>query len=235
MASFSLANFQAQVKSRGLARVNRFEILIKPPRYTNKNINNQNARLVSLFAEVSNMPPINISVRPLKIYAGPTYQRPIGSEYGGDGISMTFHVDREMKVKRFFDDWMETIIDRNTYEVAFQDVYRTDITINQLDERDRITYGIDLLEAFPRSMNLMELNQSAQNQTHRLNVIFAYRYWRRTDIEARREALPLVSPQTLPNITQNVPVQNFPSFSWSVDRNTGGTGADQGSNLPVSS
>lgn len=233
MASFSLANFQSQVKSRGLARINRFEVLIKPPRYINANLNGSNARLVSLFAEISNLPPLNISVRPLKIYAGPTYQRPIGSEYGGDGISMIFHVDREMKVKRFFDDWMETIVDRNTFEVAFQDIYRTDITINQLDERDRISYGIDLLEAFPRSMNLMELNQSAQNQTHRLNIIFAYRYWRRTDIINNKGQVPLVSPQTLPNITQSTPTVNYPSFSWTVDSNAGGTGADQGSNLPV--
>ena len=27
----------------------------------------------------------------------------------------------------------------------------------------------------------MELSNSARNQTHRLNIIFSYRYWRRTD------------------------------------------------------
>lgn len=233
MATFNLANFQAQVKSRGLARVNRFEVVIKPPRIGGS-VNFENSRLVSLFAEVSNFPPLNISVRPLKIYSGPSEQRPIGSEYGGDGISMTFHVDREMKVKRFFDDWMETIVDRNSYEVRFQEEYRSEITINQLDERDRVTYGVDLYEAFPRSMNLMELNHGAQNQSHRLNIIFAYRYWRRSDISARKSGIPLVSPSVVPNLTVDTPVRNFASFSWSSDNNPGGTGADQGSNFPVS-
>jgi len=233
MATFSLANFQAQVKSRGLARSNRFEVLIKPPRIGGS-VNSENSRLVSLFAEISNFPPLNLSVRPLKIASGPSEQRPIGSEYGGDGISMTFHVDREMKVKKFFDDWMETIIDRDSFEVRFQEDYRSEITINQLDERDQITYGVDLLEAFPRSMNLMDLNQASQNQTHRLNIIFAYRLWRRTDLSARKKGIPLVSPSIVPNLSTNTPVRNFASFSWSSDNNPGGTGADQGSNFPLS-
>jgi hypothetical protein len=64
-------------------------------------------------------------------------------------------------------------------------------------------YEIELLEAFPRSMTIMDLNNSAQNQTHRLNIIFAYRYWRRTDIPSNldtRQLLPIVSLQTNPII-----------------------------------
>lgn len=232
MSTFKIQEFQSQVKTRGLGRVNRFEVIIKAPRIGG-NVNFPNSRLVSLFAEVSNFPPLNISVRPLKINSGPSYQRPIGSEYGGDGISMTFHVDREFIVKAFFDDWMEAIIDRDSFEVSYQNQYRSEITINQLDERDNVTYGIDLYEAFPRSMNLMELNHSAQNQTHRLNIIFAYRYWRRSEIGARKEAVPLVSPLISPNLTTNTPVRNFSSFSSEIGNNTGGAGADQGSNLPI--
>lgn len=221
MATFNLANFQSQVKTKGLARVNRFEVLIKPPRIAG-NINSENSRLVSLFAEVSNFPPLNISVRPLKINSGPSYQRPVGSEYGGDGISMNFHVDRSMKVKRFFDDWMEKIVDRDSYEVSFQETYRSEITINQLDERDQITYGIDLIEAFPRSMNLMELNNSAQNQTHRLNIIFAYRYWRRTDTNLKNFQ-PIIGLSTLPVITPKTSVRTFTFAEQSVDNDMGDT------------
>ena len=54
---------------------------------------------------MASLPPVNISTKSFKIF-GPTYQRPFGAEYGGEGISFTFHVDRDMKVKTFFDDWM---------------------------------------------------------------------------------------------------------------------------------
>jgi hypothetical protein len=201
VAAFRLQDFIAEVKTKGLARVNRFEVIITPP--TGVNVNYLEFSKISLFCEVSNFPPINLSVKPFKIF-GPSYQRPITSEYGGDGISMTFHVDREMKVKKYFDDWIETVVNRNNFTVAYQNEYVTKISIRQLDEANNVNYEIELLEAFPRSITLMDLNQTAQNQTHRLNVIFAYRYWRRTDIprnERQIQTAPKVSLQTQPIIT----------------------------------
>jgi hypothetical protein len=205
VAAFRLQDFIAQVKTKGLARVNRFEVIITPPPGINANYLEFNK--ISLLCEVSNFPPINLSVKPFKIF-GPSYQRPITSEYGGDGISMTFHVDREMKVRKFFDDWIESVVDRNNFTVAYQSEYVTKILIRQLDEADNVNYEIELQEAFPRSITLMDLNQTAQNQTHRLNVIFAYRYWRRTDIprnERQVQVVPRVSQQTRPVITPVAP------------------------------
>ena len=83
-----------------------------------------------------------------------------------------------MRVKKFFDDWMHIIIDPTTFTVGYQSDYVTKILIRQLNELEQITYEIELLEAFPRNMNLMELNNASSNQTHRLNILFAYRYWR---------------------------------------------------------
>lgn len=209
-ASFNLNQFVTFVKTQGLSKVNRFEVDILSPRIIS---DVEPSRTVSLLCEVSNFPPLNLSVKPFKIF-GPSYQRPITSEYGGDGISMTFHVDREMKVKRYFDDWMERIVRRDDFTVNYQADYATTIRIKQLDEGSlideppgqgslednanklNVTYEIELLEAFPRSMTLMDLNHTSQNQTHRLNIIFAYRYWRRTDIQ--KDPQPKISFETLP-------------------------------------
>ena len=82
-----------------------------------------------------------------------------------------------MTVKRFFEDWARFIINRDTFNVAFQQQYVVDMEIYQLDEFNRRSYGIKIVEAFPRSLNQMELNHNAQNQTHRLIVLFSYRKW----------------------------------------------------------
>ena len=185
-SNFTLSDFKSQVLSQGLARSNRFELLITtPPNYSTifaekYNLTDSNSRLVSLLCETCTLPPINVSTKPLKIF-GPTYQRPYTSEYGGDGISMQFHIDSSMAVKRFFEDWIESIVSKDTFTVAYQEEYATTVYIRQLNELNEVTYEIELLEAFPRSMNLVELSNTSQNQTHRLNVILAYRYWRRTD------------------------------------------------------
>jgi|LakMenEpi03Aug12_release.lakeMendotaPanAssembly.Ray.scaffolds.fasta_scaffold271458_2 hypothetical protein len=192
-ANFNLSQFISQSRRDSFARVNRFEVFILPPLALSRN---RDAISVSLYCEMASLPPVNISTKSFKIF-GPTYQRPFGAEYGGEGISLTFHVDRDMQVKKFFDEWTAKVVDPDTGLVGYQEEYTTTIRLRQLDEQDTVTYGIELTEAFPRSVNLLELNNSAQNQTHRLNVLFAYRYWKDTDREF--ETTPTDIPRQLLN------------------------------------
>ena len=196
-ASFNLSQFIGAVREDSFARVNRFEVFINTPRsllLTSKN--KSNAEAVSLYCEMASLPPVNISTKSFKIF-GPTYQRPFGAEYGGEGISLTFHVDRDMQVKKFFDEWTARVVDPDSGLVGYQDDYISTIRLRQLDEQDNVTYEIELSEAFPRSLNLLELNNSAQNQTHRLNVLFAYRYWK--DISQEYQPTPNDIPRQLLN------------------------------------
>mgnify|MGYP003132125855 FL=1 len=192
-SQFNLSNFKSEVLGKGLARVNRFEVIIPRPKLLNQRTAQEGfnggiiggerigtstipPQTISLLCEQSAFPLFNINVKPYRIYGTP-YQRPVTADYGGDGLPMTFHVDREMKVKRFFEDWGRFIINRDTFNVAFQEQYVVDMEIYQLDEFNRRSYGIRILEAFPRSLNQMELNNAAVSQTHRLVVLFSYRKW----------------------------------------------------------
>jgi hypothetical protein len=194
-STFNLDNFRSEVLGgEALARTNRFEIIITPP----PSLSNlyKESILSSVYVEQTNMPGINISVKPFKIF-GPTYQRPITSEYGGEGLAVTFHVDSSMIIRKFFEDWMHVIVDPNDFTVGYQQDYVTSIYIRQLDEQDRVTHEIELLEAFPRNMNIMDLNNSSMNQTHRLNILFAYRYWKNVEIVTPVD-IPraIISPET---------------------------------------
>jgi hypothetical protein len=175
-ANFNLSTFISAIKEDSLARVNRFEVMIPAP-LGMSDLNKSYATFSSLYCEMASLPPVNISTKSFKIF-GPTYQRPFGAEYGGEGISLIFHVDRDMNVKKFFDEWTAVVVDPDTGLVNYQENYISTINLRQLDEQENVTYELELFEAFPRSVNLLELNNSAQNQTHRLNVLFAYRYWK---------------------------------------------------------
>lgn len=125
---------------------------------------------------------------------GPAHQRPISIDYGGDGIAASFYLDREMNVKRFFDIWMQSIVNASTDNVSYQNDYITNIVIRQLSDgrgglqntstfnprgvTEEATYAVQLEEAFPRSMNLVDLNTGSQNQISRLTVVFAFRKWK---------------------------------------------------------
>jgi len=191
-SNFNLSLFLSAIREDSLARVNRFEVMIPSPRGMS-DLNRSYADFTSLYCEMASLPPVNISTKSFKIF-GPTYQRPFGAEYGGEGISLTFHVDRDMNVKKFFDDWTSVVVDPDSGLVNYQENYTSTITLRQLDEQENITYELELYEAFPRSSNLLELNNSAQNQTHRLNVLFAYRYWKDTGREF--QTIPKESPRS---------------------------------------
>lgn len=190
MSTFDLRAFQTQVFSKGLAENNKFEMIISsPPILANAP---SFASTSSMLCEISNFPPLNVMVRTMNLY-GPVHQRPVAMDYGGDGIAASFYLDREMSVKRFFDTWMTSIVNASTQNVSYQQDYITDIKIRQLSDgqtglqnnavfnpigvTEEPTYSVQLLEAFPRSMNLVDLNAGSQNQVSRLTVVFAFRKW----------------------------------------------------------
>lgn len=174
-STFKLSDFTSEVLSKsGLARTNRFEVEILKP--VGLSDNESATRLVSLYVDQAVFPPLVLNVKPFKIF-GPSHQRPITSEYGGEGLNITFHVDRDMKIRRFFENWLEIVVNPKRFTVGYLNDYSTTIHIKQLDEQNNVTHDIEVFKAFPRSMNIMELNNSSTNQTHKLNVVFAYHYW----------------------------------------------------------
>ena len=204
---FSLDAFRSTVLNESLARTNRFEVIIIPPLSLAAV-----GDLPSLYCESASIPMLNINTKSHKIF-GPAYQRPMTSDYGGEGISFVFHVDRDMVVRKFFEEWMHTIVDPNSFGVSYQENYITSIFIKQLDEQNNVTHEIELLEAFPKNMNLMDLNNSSSNQTHRLNILFAFRYWK--DVErSTTTAVDIPRPITTPEVL----VEDFRSATYNPNR-----------------
>lgn len=190
-AKFNLRNFTSEVMRRGLSRPTRFEVDISIPAGLRSSVTTQDSRIISLFCEAAVLPPQIIGVKQQRII-GPAYQRPVGVEFGGEGLPMTFLLDREMDIKGFFDSWLNKIVHPFQFYVSYPDQYITNINIHQLDEQNNYTYSITLVDAFPRSVNLVDLNHSSQNQISKLNVNFAYRRWLSTQRLADKVPYPLL-------------------------------------------
>ncbi len=192
MANFNLTQFQAEVLGgTSLARTNRFEVLINPP----ASLVNHGS-LVSLYVEQTNFPMLTVGAKPFRIHNSPVEQRPSAIEHGGEGIMFNVHLDAAMEIKRFFDNWIYLIIKKDNFLVNYANNYMTSILIRQLDEQDNITYEVELIDAFPRNVNLIPLDHNAVNQTHKLNVLIAYRYWRETlSSQPIDVPLPIQHPQ----------------------------------------
>jgi hypothetical protein len=194
-AHFSPQKFLTNVNSLGLAKPNRFEVEIFFPGSLATQLIAQQDTL-SLFCESSTFPSQNIGVKQQRIY-GPNYQRPVSVDYGGEGIPMTFLVDANMRIKSIFDIWISKIVDPIQYFVYEPSSYVSQLKIKQLDEQDNVVYTVVLEDAFPRSIGMLELSNSAQNQVHKLNVTFAYRRWYPIDTTSNYITYPGVNTTSI--------------------------------------
>ena len=173
MAQWNVENFLSEVASNGLARPYRFEVSIDSPACVT---NNEATRLVSMFCEQALLPQMRILTSRQQLF-GPPSQHPTGVDFGGDNLTLNFFVDRRMKVKQFFDTWMQGIIAPGTYTANYQNNYLTSIYISQLDEADEAQYSVKLIDAYPVSVAPLQLDFNQRDTVHRLPVTFVYRNW----------------------------------------------------------
>lgn len=188
----------------GVARSNRFQVLIPLPNELLARINNTAqqktsswfgddsvlslinsfvggssgdvTRGLNLMIEQTEFPGKNLTTSNIK-YNGDFYRQAYAVVYGM--APFTFKVTRDMHEKNIIDEWMNLIVDPRTHEVRYMDEYAVDITINQLDEQDNVVYSVLLKDAFPTMCNPMTASNEEQNVIHRLTTIFAFRRWER--------------------------------------------------------
>jgi len=178
--------FRDSFKSE-LARPNKFDvdIPIRPEllsslldRGFESKITNQ---VLSLRCENAELPGRTFATTEQKIY-GPTEKFPYHVSY--NDLNLTFIVNDDMQVKSFFDGWMNYINPNNTYNFKYKEEYATDISIRQYDLTNTLSYDVLLEQAYPVSINQLDLDWSADGH-HKLVVTFVYKSWKNTQERVR--------------------------------------------------
>lgn len=214
MASFK--EYTANIMQNGLARTNRFQVLIPVPpilAYTTASEDDTDSTMGKIQGYIGE------AIKVIRIFTGggtAEYTRGLDlmcsqtelpgktintseTKYNGDvqkiGNSLmygnqqfTFKVSRDMYEKTIIDEWMNMVVNPETHEISYLDVYAVNINVFQMDESDTITHAIELVDAFPVMMNPLTLSNSEHNNTHELMVQFAYRKWRNIDLSSKGDS-----------------------------------------------
>lgn len=184
-------NFKSLVSKRGgLAPGNRFAVYMPlplisfdPQELIAKAFNKGNAggnnffndpRDVSILCDSVTMPGRQISTNDV---VNNMLAVKMPYNYINDDVTMSFHITNDHYMKKFFDNWMDKIIDRKTMTMKYRSSYATDIIIQQLDQRDVPVYTCTLKNAYPITMASYELNNSSENQFQKITMTFAYEDW----------------------------------------------------------
>jgi hypothetical protein len=164
---------------KDLARPNKFDVNIPVPLTLIPYV--KNAKNLVYRCENANLPGRTMMTLDQKIGSNPVEKYPYISTY--NDLDLTFMVDDDMNQKVFFDAWLNFINPTYNYNFRYKGDYSTAITINQYDVTNQISYSINLWDAYPVSMNQMDLDWSSDGY-HKLNVTFAYTYWTNNSLQA---------------------------------------------------
>jgi len=164
--------------AKDLAKSSKFDVYIPVPipliLYVNQ------VRNLNMRCEEAHLPGRTISTADLKIGSSPVEKFPYATTY--NDIDLTFMLDDTMNHKVFFDAWMNYISPDYTWNLRYKEDYATTITINQYDAQNNKSYSVDLYEAYPISINQLDLSWGSEGY-HKLNVTFAYTSWKNNSLK----------------------------------------------------
>lgn len=169
----SLSRFQETVKLNGIARSNRFTVSITPPPGLQTSVNIDE---IGLYCEESTIPGRGYSTAPRGAGVNGLQEFvPYDKLY--DEINMVFRCSQDMRERRFFEDWFETISSSrngNNNRFAYLDSYATNVEVVQLNNKDDKVMSFKLEEAYPTVIAEINLSQSP-NEYNRFQVTFKYK------------------------------------------------------------
>lgn len=184
-----LNDFIASVKTVGLARTNRYSVVMTPPPVLNlSNISgiggSGRSRLsdlerMLLFCDQVQLPGLNLSTIQNRSF-GEFREVPYEKLFGD--LNMSFYVDQNLYVKSVFDNWFAAIQNPITRSFSYYNDYVTTMEIIVEDLADQERYSVTLYECYPKSISPVQMDYASKD-IMKLNVTMQYKYWTSSAME----------------------------------------------------
>ena len=144
-------------------------------------IQQANGRRVRAFCSSISMPEREMTTKEVRHGNAPA--RNFVYDMKSAGISATFYADKFMRERSYFELWQKSALSTSsTFNTNYYDNYVSNLNIFQLgqfasrQERDDITYGVQLIDCFPTKIGAVDYSHDANN-VQTIDVDFSFRYW----------------------------------------------------------
>lgn len=173
----SLKDFISASRLLGIAKPNRFSVYFQAPDtlanagpftpYACQNI--------ALFCNRAELPAITLSTTPIRL-TGEVLNMPYDRNFGD--CTMSFYADTGMNAKYFFEEWINSIQDRDDRTFAYYDDYTIPKMVIDVETiQNEPSYRVELFDVFPKAVNSVNLDYAA-NGLMEITVSFEYRSWK---------------------------------------------------------
>ena len=179
MALTTLNTFTAEIAAGGnFARQYNYKVHFVGPKALSSaggefSLSNPTEKMMMRCESIA-FPGQNIETSPDTIRVGPLRSHAFGVNYGP--INAIFLCDAKLSERRYFENWHRHIFQTGTFKVGYYDEYVTNMTIEQYNDSDELTYQIVLKEVFPKNITEMPLSTAA-GELHRMSVELVYHHW----------------------------------------------------------
>lgn len=181
--SRSISNMLADIRYRGLAKTNRFAMLIPAP-IGMPEIEGFNSDHWSKFSiETTQIPGFTVLTQENSTYHF-TQKMPYMIMF--DEIQMSIRCDGWYSERKFFEEWRKLMRNPHSGNMRYKRDYTVDLFIEQLDDNGNVIFGVIIMNAYPVQLGDLDL-QSQNVDFHHMNVSFAYdRYVTYDDMDWNR-------------------------------------------------
>lgn len=162
-------DFIAAIKTQGLARTNRFTVDVAPPSSNSAGLNSR----VLLLCDSAALPGVSYATTQNRSY-GEFREVPYDRLF--EPVTLSFYVDKEMVVKKIFDDWVMMIQNPVNRSFKYYESYVRTMTIQVQDLNDKTKYEVKLHEAYPKTMSAVGLSSESKD-VMKMSVSFQYKYF----------------------------------------------------------
>lgn len=176
----SINEFKSMVAGgSGLALANRFKISFTLPASARANLaemydESVDGETLNLLCDATGLPGRQIMTIDYQ-----AHKQNIKIPYGfiNEDVNFTFLLTSDYYVKKVFDAWTKSTINFNTYRANYLTNHITNIEIIQQHkgkERDEDIYGVRLINAYPTTIGMIGLENTAENTIQKLAVTITY-------------------------------------------------------------
>ena len=130
----------------------------------------------SLRVQSVTMPGKNITTTPNDNAYGPSYEMANGISFAEE-IEVTFILDQDHRIRQFFNDWQDVIVNPGNYDLNYYDDYVGTMGIYQLDQNNEAASAIQVQDVFPKSVGPISYSMESGSSFQTVSVNMAFRRW----------------------------------------------------------
>jgi hypothetical protein len=103
------------------------------------------------------------------------YRVPYSQSY--DPVTFSFYADTDYSAREYFDIWQNAAINIGSNTVNYYNEFTSDVRITTIDSAGNDAYFVDLYEAYPINIGVIDLSYSTTNAVQTVTVTLSYKYW----------------------------------------------------------